>query len=244
MGHRLAVVLAAVVLSITIGVLVGLVVHTSRSVRATDVTTPQSAAALQSSPLQTSPLQSSPLQSSPARTNAGQPAHPGSADPSSALVRRVPGAGSDHTRVGSSPTATSGAVTPGAAPSTTSIDPASTTPRGGKTSFVTAPLSSSAATSPAPATPSTNAAPSSPGPAAPGSDVPNAPCAPFGARSSTAAGVTVYCQHDQGDQSLRWRAVTDAGGCVSQTMTGIGVDGKHYACRRAANGLNYWVRVP
>lgn len=54
----------------------------------------------------------------------------------------------------------------------------------------------------------------------------------------------MYCQHDQGDQSLRWRAVTDAGGCVSQTMTGIGVDGKNYACRLAANGLNYWVPVP
>jgi hypothetical protein len=37
--------------------------------------------------------------------------------------------------------------------------------------------------------------------------------------------------------------VVAGGGCLSQTMTGIGLDGHHYACRRGAFGLNHWVRT-
>jgi hypothetical protein len=74
----------------------------------------------------------------------------------------------------------------------------------------------------------------------PGQDSPDGPCSTLGAKSSTSGGATLFCQHDQTDGSLRWRAVTNGGGCLNQTMTGTGVDGKHYACRRDTNGLNYW----
>jgi hypothetical protein len=57
------------------------------------------------------------------------------------------------------------------------------------------------------------------------------------------SGATLFCQHDQIDGSLRWRAVTNGGGCLNRTMTGTGLDGHRYACRLGAGGLNHWKRA-
>ncbi|GGL90572.1 hypothetical protein [Nakamurella endophytica] len=69
--------------------------------------------------------------------------------------------------------------------------------------------------------------------------VPAAACPALGQRIETATG-TAYCQHDQRDGTLRWRPVTDGGGCLNRTMTGTGADGRQYRCARASDGLNYW----
>lgn len=74
----------------------------------------------------------------------------------------------------------------------------------------------------------------------PGSDTAGAPCPTLADRSGDAAGTTLYCQVDQGDRTLRWRAVVDKGGCLNQSMTGIGVDGREYACRLDDSERNHW----
>jgi hypothetical protein len=74
----------------------------------------------------------------------------------------------------------------------------------------------------------------------PGSDAAGSPCAALAARSSDAAGTTLYCQVDRADRTLRWRAVVNGGGCLNQSMTGTGADGLAYRCRLDASGLNHW----
>lgn len=65
------------------------------------------------------------------------------------------------------------------------------------------------------------------------------PCPTLGDRTTIGA-VTAYCQHDQQDGRLRWRLVVDGGGCLNRTMTGVGADGRHYACRLGPAGLEHW----
>lgn len=74
----------------------------------------------------------------------------------------------------------------------------------------------------------------------PGTDAAGAPCPELASRSSDVAGTTLYCQVDQVDRALRWRAVVDKGGCLSQSMTGIAADGRTYRCRLDDSGLNHW----
>lgn len=66
------------------------------------------------------------------------------------------------------------------------------------------------------------------------------PCPTLADRSSDSAGTTLFCQVDQIDRTLRWRAVVDEGGCLSQKMVGVGADGVQYRCTLDANGQNHW----
>jgi hypothetical protein len=68
------------------------------------------------------------------------------------------------------------------------------------------------------------------------------PCAALAARTADAAGTTLYCQRDQVDGTLRWRAVVDRGGCLNQAMTGRSADGIDYHCRLDSTGNNHWAR--
>lgn len=76
-----------------------------------------------------------------------------------------------------------------------------------------------------------------------GGDVPGGRCNQLGQESATASGATLFCQRNLDGPGLAWRAVVEGGGCLNQTMTGIGLDGHRYACRRGPGGLNHWVRV-
>ena len=55
--------------------------------------------------------------------------------------------------------------------------------------------------------------------------------------------VTAYCQHDPTTGALRWREVSDGGGCLSRRLRGVGVDGRLYACRLFPDGFERWVAV-
>ena len=61
--------------------------------------------------------------------------------------------------------------------------------------------------------------------------------------SGTASGATLFCQRNLQVGGLTWRPVVEGGGCLNKTMTGIGLDGHRYACRRGPGGLNHWVRT-
>lgn len=65
-------------------------------------------------------------------------------------------------------------------------------------------------------------------------------CPSLAVRGADAAGTTLYCQVDQTDRTLRWRAVVNGGGCLNQTMTGVGADDVDYICRLDASGRNHW----
>lgn len=78
------------------------------------------------------------------------------------------------------------------------------------------------------------------GTSVPGSNSAGQPCPTLAGKSADAAGTTLFCQVDQTDRTLRWRAVVDRGGCLSQSMTGVAADGRIYQCRLDASGLNHW----
>jgi hypothetical protein len=67
-------------------------------------------------------------------------------------------------------------------------------------------------------------------------------CAEFGARGDPEGTATLYCQHDDHDGTLRWRAVVAGGACLSKSMTGVDDLGVPYRCRAAGQHLNRWVR--
>jgi hypothetical protein len=57
-----------------------------------------------------------------------------------------------------------------------------------------------------------------------------------------AQGWNVFCQFNFAAGTLAWRPVVDGGGCLSQRMTGIGMDGHHYVCRLDGSHLDRWRR--
>jgi hypothetical protein len=67
-------------------------------------------------------------------------------------------------------------------------------------------------------------------------------CVEFGARADPEGIATLYCQHDDHDGTLRWRAVVAGGACLSRSMSGVDELGVQYRCRAAGQHLNRWVR--
>lgn len=67
-------------------------------------------------------------------------------------------------------------------------------------------------------------------------------CAEFGTRADPEGTATLYCQHDDHDGTLRWRAVVAGGACLSRTMAGVDDLGVQYRCRAAGAHANHWVR--
>jgi hypothetical protein len=256
---------AAVVLSLTLGVLIGLVIHTGMQQRADRHPGPST---------RTVPAGSTGSDSDAGSEPGGDDGGPWDASPGPG--DGDPGGVSDGTD-GAGVMPTGGAVGTGD-PTPTSTRTVTVMPSRTSTAGVSAAARSATATSTSarrtPATTSstlptivrttvsgtatattgtasgstgtatrTSGTSSTAASAHPGTDSPGGRCSTLGQKSSTASGATLYCQHDQQDGTLRWRAVTDGGGCLNRTMTGIGLDGHRYACRVGAGGLNHWVRV-
>lgn len=239
---------AAVVLSVTLGVLIGLVIHAGMVERAdrqppiTPGTAPPGTAesAESAESLVTGDeTAASPPPWQPSLTPVSDPVIDGasavgpggssSADTGSASPQAAAGSSSPQdTSVSSTAadTTPSTAANPVASPGTGAAATTATRTPGGTATG-------------APGRPSTGSTVT----AHTGSDVPDGPCSTLGARSATSGGATLYCQHDQADGSLRWRPITNGGGCLNRTMTGIGLDGHRYACREGAGGLNHWQRI-
>jgi hypothetical protein len=200
----------AAIVSITIGILVGLVLHTGQLERADRG--PSAVGGLGgSSTTSTSTPPPSPATSSALSSTTQTPPLP--------------------------PPRTSPLSTPSSLPPTppaalSSAPPAVTTPP-------TAPRGTSLSGVPVTSTAPTAATGTAANPR-PGSDAAGSPCAALAARSSDAAGTTLYCQVDRADRTLRWRAVVNGGGCLNQSMTGTAADGLAYRCRLDASGLNHW----
>lgn len=257
MHRRMGLTVAAVVLSLTLGVLVGLVIHTGMQQRADRDPTP-------SSPAVTGTVAG---ESTEASDPADGEVSGESSDAGTAAADTAPAAGAvpvDDTGASTSvPPVTSTrtvTVTPsGTATATARTSPATSTARTssptGRTTasssrrptIVRTTVTAGTSTSGTRSTGTTGSTPATTSAAAPsphpGADSPGGKCSTLGQKSSTASGATVFCQHDQQDGTLRWRAVTAGGGCLNRTMTGIGLDGHRYACREGAGGLNHWVRV-
>lgn len=187
MNRSAGLAIGAAVLSVTVGVLVGIVIHAGQVERADQSSDPAvdvvTSAFSGSSTSALQPSQTSPL------------VVPSSDDgPSTAPPVTVPSSAIAPTSSMSTPTSPS--------------------------STPTSSMSSTAGT--------------------PGVEAADAPCPTLADRSSDSAGTTLYCQVDQSDRTLRWRAVVDGGGCLNQTMTGVGADGVAYACRLDGSGRNHW----
>lgn len=259
MNRRMGLAVAAVVLSLTIGVLVGLVIHTGMQQRADRDQVPSSPPVTEttrdipaSDPADGEvPVESTSDGSASVAAEAAAGAVP--ADDTGGSRADPPVTSTRTVTVTPSGTATS------AGPTTTAGSPAGTSARTGRATATTTttttgtrrptivrttvtgtPAGGTAAGTTTTAGTTTSSTTPSPHP---GADSPDGPCGTLGQKSSTASGATLYCQHDQRDGSLRWRAVTEGGGCLNRTMTGIGLDGHRYACREGAGGLNHWVRV-
>lgn len=260
MNRRAGLAIAAVVLSLTVGVLTGLVIHTGMQQRADRHPAPST--------------QAVPAGSTGSRSDPGpDPGDDGDPpwDRASAAVDGDPAGGQDGA-AGALPTSSAAST---ADPAPTSTRTVTVTPSRTSSSAAGASSGQSAsgtssptrrtrttttsrlptivrttvsgtatgtATTSGTATRTSGTSSAAPSPH-PGADSPGGRCSTLGQKSSTASGATLYCQHDQQDGTLRWRAVTDGGGCLNRTMTGIGLDGHRYACRIGAGGLNHWVRV-
>lgn len=238
MSRSVGIAVAAVVLSITLGVLVGLVIHTGMVQRASNGT-PRS-----DPPVGTSPGGSAAAPGDATGLDAG-PVTASVGGPIDGMTQDGPIARPGPTSASSTQAAPPPAGTPTTAPSTST--PETSTPASSTTAS-----STTQATGPATGTDSTtrgttsrtratSSAPSRPAATPhPGEDAAEGRCGTLGAKSADSSGTTLFCQRDQTDGSLRWRAVVDGGGCLNQTMTGTGADGRSYACTLGDNGLNHW----
>lgn len=227
MRRSVGLAVAAVVLAVTLGVLVGLVIHTGMAQRANDP--PRTTASTGSS----EPSASSETGVTGSRTvDLPTPWQPSLTPvPDTPTGSSVASTESTGNPAGPAAVATTGS----SSPATTSAGTASSTPAT-RTATVTVTASSTRSTTGSTATSTTATATTTRS----GAQVPGGPCDTLGQRSATATGATLYCQHDQSDGALRWRPVTDGGGCLNRTMTGIGLDGRHYVCRTGPDGLNHW----
>lgn len=270
MAHRIAVIAAAVVFSLTIGVLVGVVVHAAQLQHADDrtprvTTTTPPAGGVSGPPTGTSPSPGGTSSSGDPATDSGGPATGSVTAPATLQTFPVDPVIAQHgasssaavsttvsTTVVTTPaTSSSTAPTTGSSPATSTTGTTTSTRRPVVIyTTVGAPSSApSSASSSGPVTTTTTAVigpTTTPPPptSAPGQgDVAGASCPVLGQQSATAAGVTLFCQSNQRGPGLAWREVVAGGGCLNRTMTGIGADGHHYACRLGDGGLNHWVRV-
>lgn len=247
--------LTAAALSVTVGVLIGIVLilgskarqsasgSTPTSTVATETTAstvPGSAEDLTGAQISVLPAASMPPTSvttssipAPASTTGSTATDPAAATASSrpAPARRTP------------TTATSRvAATPPAIVHTTLTigpPPRPVVPRAVSTASASAPTVTSVA--PPPAT-RTVIAPRQ-GPPHQGAPAPGRPCPALGLKAKATGGFTVYCQRDFRNGSFAWRAVVNGGGCLSKRMTGIGTDGQLYRCRPDTRGLDHWRRA-
>ena len=243
MPGKAAVVLTAAALSVTVGVLIGIVLIIGGNARRQAIVAPPSpvATAQVSGPLSagnsttaaisvlspaSSPAVSPPAVSSPAVVTSAPPAPVSS-----------PGAGPAAT---TRPSATVTTRRPAPTRTATPPRPTATRPVIVFTTVTVAPTSSSisrATTSTVTPTQTTAAPPPDGTPAA------GRPCAALGDKATATGGSTVFCQRDFRNGSLAWRAVVDGGGCLSKRMTGIGTDGQRYLCRPDRQGLDHWRRA-
>lgn len=201
------------VVSITLGVLVGLVLHTGQTQRADRGPVPATASTSDTVTTGRTPT-TPPSTRAPA---APLPPSPTAASPSASTgpTSRPPDAAGTSVLT---PPATPTSAPNSGGPAGTAIDGTSVT-----STAVTSTVVSGTTTAPRP-----------------GGDTAGAPCPTLAARSADATGTTLYCQVDQDDRALRWRAVVDKGGCLNQAMTGIGTDGREYQCRLDDSGRNHW----
>lgn len=205
------------VLSITVGVLVGVVLHAGQLERADR--------------LQPAAIPTQSAASSPASTRSTPAISPSSSTVVTWLPPSTPGTPPTEDAV------TTGVATDQPPDTTTSMTPSSATVATSDTAGVSVsstPATGTGATGTATTASGTVTAPQ------PGADIAGAPCPKLAAASSDAAGTTLFCQVDQKDRTLRWRAVVDGGGCLSRTMTGYAADGRLYLCRLDDSGLNHW----
>lgn len=219
----------AAVLAVTIGVLIGLVVHISKNERAGTHT---------------------PAGSAGSTTMTGSGSITGSAssapDPGG-LGTAATDNGASLTGATAEPSAGSlSSPPPGQRPGASARHSAGSTPGSLTSSSSAVDQSSNADSSSNVGTAETTVTETPPtiGPTMPpGSAMAEKACPSLAARSANASGTTLFCQHNQSDGSLQWRAVIDGGGCLNQTMTGTGSDGHSYVCQLGDNGLNHWHRA-
>lgn len=247
--------LTAAALSVTVGVLIGIVLIIGSRARQSSTTAGPRTSSGSVSAVSGAPPDSGPLQLSV--QDASDPA--GFSGPeTTSPVAVLPAAASTTPRpttprpVASRPTATRPATARG-----TPVRPSTTRPAIVFTTVTIAPPTSRSAD---PTTAPTSARVSTPTPTTPAgattaprtsppTSVPNGeraagqPCQGLGDKATAAGGNTLYCQTNFANGSLAWRAVVDGGGCLSKKMTGIGTDGRPYVCRPDRKGLDFWRRA-
>lgn len=212
MSRSTGLAIGAAILSITLGVLVGLVIHTGQVQQAER---DSSAGAIEATPLPTSASPSTSLYVIPSASgnDSSLPSTGRSAGPptSGSIPASIPAANVTAT----TPAPGEGSAATSSSTPVTSLTAAATTGTAGSTADATA-----------------------------GTELPGGDCAALGARSADAHGTTLYCQVDQIERVLRWRAVVRGGGCLNQSMDGMGADGVAYVCRLDDSGLNHWAPAP
>lgn len=228
MRRSVGLAIGAAVVSVTIGVLVGVVIHAGLVQRADSQMPPAF------SPEQTD---SSTMTESES-TDLSTPAlGAGPTEPSFSVAPTSPVTDPDPTEL-SSPLP----LSQGFGPAEIAPDQTATTP----TTGASAPSSATAATSTS--TPVTRQSTvtvtstiTSGNTTQTGFNTASESCGTLGAKSSSSDGTTLYCQRDQTDGTLRWRSVSAGGGCLNQSMTGVGPDHATYVCQLGTDGRNHWV---
>ena len=241
MQRRTGIALTSAALSITLGVLVGAVVTIGNNARSTSYAHPP---ALVSSAPQSSGF---PLSAAiPSSVGDGTDVLPQSQTIDSSTAAQAPASSAPVAPL----SAGSVALTTKPATTTSRIATPRTTPRPStppivqstvrltpRTTAGTTPTSTTSR--PTPTTPtSTTQITTSSAPADP--PAPGQSCSSLGAKGTAAAGYNVFCQRNFATGTLAWRAVANGGGCLNKQMTGIGVDGKNYACRAAGPTMDRW----
>lgn len=203
-------------LSVTLGVMIGIVIHAGQVERADDSPPPFFGSSTSSEP----------------PTSGDRPPAVTSIPAGGASLS--PGSTAAPTQPRTAPTDLSSA--PGTTPGASLTGPPAGTTAAGATATDTAAADTAATDTTSADTTATTATTDTVGGIANAEE----PCPSLATRSEDAAGTTLYCQVDQTDHTLRWRAVVDGGGCLNQTMTGVGADGVSYACRLDGSGHNHW----
>lgn len=269
MPGKAAVVLTAAALSVTVGVLIGIVLIIGNKARQSSIATVPSPVATTAAESGGPPGGDPAPSSDPAPAGGTVPVDDGAAAQIS-LTPAVSSSATTTSTVPARPTPTSStphrpaAVRPSRpAPVSSAVSPKPTVTRPAivfttvtiapptSSSVVPAPdtLSSDSATSSTSTSTAAGSGTTSSGtstataPAPEGAPAPGRPCAVLGDKATAVGGSTVFCQHDFGTGSLAWRAVVDGGGCLSKKMTGTGADGQHYRCRPDSRGLDHWRRA-
>lgn len=251
MPGKPAVVLTAAALSVTVGVLIGVVVMLGSKARQSEVgatpdlavaTAVTAATATPASPDDLTGAQISvlPTASTTATTTGAIPApastnsSPATHSPAAAAPSKRPAS----PRRSASTTAIAPATRPVTVHTTVTIGPRSRPAAPGATT--SAPSSTPAAgPSRSTTTTRTTTAITPRG----GQPAPGRPCPALGIKAGATGGFTVFCQRDFSNGTFAWRAVVDGGGCLSKRMTGIGTDGQLYRCRPDDRGLDHWRRA-